>query len=161
MKVLTLFAVLLVTGCATVQTAHNANPQCDTVGVFASGIANLRETGITQEQVANYISQPKVQTFPITLIRKQVYAEKWTQKEAYTQYYGKCVAVGYKQLLTFMEDEDELVRLQNENATLISRVATAERRVAEQARYVPPRSPPPPPPVIKAYGAPINDPIVH
>jgi hypothetical protein len=167
MKILSLFVVLFVTGCATVPTAKTTNPDCDRVASFAKGMAMLRETGLSQNELEAHISQPTIQPFPITLIRKQIYAENLNDQQAYASYYSKCEVVGYKQLLSIMEDEDELARLANENANLIERTSVLTRQVEYLKQFEPKvyvnlksKYTPPPAPEPKVYGAPL-DPYKH
>lgn len=103
--------------------------QCSKVASFARSIATLKESGITETDLVQYISQPTVQTFPITLIRHQVYAENMRPSVAYQAYYSRCLVVGYSQLLQSMKDADELVDLREENRKLKSQLAMAYERV--------------------------------
>lgn len=137
MKVVSLLALLLVSGCATVPTAKIVNLDCDNVAKFAKGMATLKETGLTEPQLQEHISLPTIQPFPITLIRKQIYADNLNGQQAYDAYYSKCVVVGYKQLLSIMEDEDELARLANENATLIEQTSDLTKQVNDLKQLKP------------------------
>ena len=129
MKVISLLIVLFVTGCVTTPIAKTINPDCDKVARFAKGMAMMKETGLTEPQLQQHISVPTIQPFPITLIRKQIYADNLNDQQAYDTYYSKCIVVGYKQLLSIMEDEDELARLANENATLIEETSALAKQL--------------------------------
>lgn len=137
MKITLLLIVLFVTGCATTPTAKPVNLDCDKVARFAKAMATLKATGLTETQIQAHISQPTIQPFPITLIRKQIYAEHLNDVQAYDTFYSKCEVVGYSQLLSIMEDEDELVRLTSENAGLIEQVSKLTDRVNYLKQYEP------------------------
>ncbi len=163
MKTTLLLVVLFVAGCATVPTAKVVDSDCIEVAKFARGMATLRQTGLTEKQLEAHISQPTIQPFPITLIRKQIYADNLTGPQAYDTYYTKCQAVGYKQLLSIMEDEDELARLTSENAILIERTSVLTQQVNYLKQFEPkvyvklkPKYVEPLPAPIKEYGAPLD-----
>ncbi len=166
MKIVSLLALLLVSGCASVPVAKTVNSDCDNVAKFAKGIAMLKETGLSETQLEAHISQPTIQPFPITLIRKQIYADNLNHIQAYDTYYAKCEVVGYKQLLSMMEDEDELVRLTNENASLIERVGILSQQVEYLKKFEPKvyvktkPTPTPPQAVERIYGSPM-EPVNH
>jgi hypothetical protein len=117
MKTLFLIAVLM---GGVANAAPPLNTDCDNVASFAKAIAKVKSAGISQDQVESYISKPTAQTFPITLIRRQVYASSWSPSEAYASYYSQCLVVGYNYLLQSMSDADELLQLRDENRKLKS-----------------------------------------
>jgi hypothetical protein len=174
MKALLILAALLVGGVAVAtppihdDTNEVIYQQCNQVASFARSIATLKVSGITETDLVQYISQPTVQTFPVTLIRRQIYAENISPVAAYQAYYTRCLVVGYNDLLQSMKDADELVALRDENRKLKSQLAQAQvyqnqlnyaialQRVEnEDLKKQVPQKP------VKAYGAPLDPVEVH
>jgi hypothetical protein len=90
--------------------AAEPDQACEKVAQFAKAMAMIRESGVAESEFEDYISTPKAQAYPITLIRKQIYAQSLNHDQAYVVYRDKCLAMGFTQLLSFMNDEDELER---------------------------------------------------
>jgi broad-specificity NMP kinase len=131
-----LLALTLVVGVAQATPAiHDDSNEamhadCDQVARFAKAIATLRESGITEDKISEYITQPRAQPFPINLVLRRVYQDHLNPTAAYQSYYTQCLVVGYDHLLQAMQDADDLVILRQENALLKARLAQRDQDVA-------------------------------
>lgn len=132
--------------------------RCNKVASFARSIATLKESGITEQDLVQYISQPTVQTYPITLIRRQVYQNNLRPSVAYQAYYSRCLVVGYGDLLQSMKDADELVALRDENRLLKSQLAQSRQYVESINRENETRKTIVVEKLIPTYGSPIETP---
>lgn len=163
MKAFLLIAAMLVGGVAQAtppihdDTNKILDDQCNRVASFARSIATLKESGITETDLVQYISQPTVQTFPITLIRHQVYAENMRPTVAYQAYYTRCLVVGYSNLLQSMKDADELDNLRSENRLLKSQLAMAQERASSLNRAIETQRTVVVEKLVPSYGTPIED----
>lgn len=110
--------------------------RCSKVASFARSIATLKESGITEQDLVHYISQPVAQTFPITLIRRQVYQYNLKPSVAFQAYYSRCLVVGYEGLLQSMKDSDELLALRDENRLLKSQLSQSRQYVESINRSI-------------------------
>jgi hypothetical protein len=115
MKTLFLIA-MFVAGAVSAAPAIDVN--CDKVGIFAKGIATVKETGITEFDIDSYISVPKIQPYPITWIRHRIYADNLSGDAAYSRFYTACVLVGFTHLMNYAQEQDHLANLIEENETL-------------------------------------------
>lgn len=158
------------------------DPKCEQVGQFAKGIATIKLAGYDMNALSAFVSEPKAQTFPLQIVKQQIYDQNIAPDPAYAKFYGQCVAVGYDVLFEYFAHEQERQQLaidntslKAENAALRTRENALQRQVTDmQVFYSQPKMrngitykptvvvpPDPPAPQVKAYGAPINEPIVH
>jgi hypothetical protein len=116
------------------EASRQLSEQCTKVGKFAQAIATIKATGVAESDFEHYISQPIIQSFPITLIRHQVYASNMRPTDAFQIYYERCLVVGYDNILQSMKDADELVNLREENRTLKSQLAQKQDQLNQLQR---------------------------
>lgn len=182
MKRLLIGVVLSVLAVSAFAKDAPKDPKCEQVGQFAKGIATIKLAGYDMNALQNFVSEPKAQTFPLQIVKQQIYDQNIAPDPAYVKFYGQCVAVGYDVLFEYFVHEQERQQLVVDNASLKSELATLQGRIAtlntqlvglqnavqtsvntrKPVKYVPPA----PTPVaaantVPAYGAPINKPIVR
>ena len=124
----TLFAIAMIAMSASViaGTPSSEESECIKIATFAKSISTMKASGISESDLEAYISQPTIQTYPITLIRHRIYSEQATSPESqYRSWYNICLTVGSKNLAQSLHDADDLVRLREENNRLKSDLALA------------------------------------
>lgn len=114
---------------------------CKKMADYGKGIASLKETGVTFDQFQNYITEPKVQTFPIQTVSKYVYDLNTTPDGVYTQLFNNCTITGYDKLLGYFEREQKLINLQKQNDELVAQNVALQTRVTELQAALLPKKP--------------------
>jgi hypothetical protein len=112
---------------------------CKKMADYGKGIASLKETGVTIDQFASYITEPKVQTFPIRTVSKYVYELNSTPDQVYQQLFDNCIITGYSKQLAYFQREQEIADLQKQNQELIVENAALQARVLELSTAVAPK----------------------
>jgi|SRR5271167_860990 len=102
---------------------------CSKMATNAKSFAQLKQTGVatTPAQFASFIVSPTVQTYPIRSILNYVFeSTDKTPEQIYTALYGRCVQMGYKDLLQYFTEREAYLDLKAANAELITKLATSE-----------------------------------
>lgn len=112
--------------------------KCDNIAKFAQGIATIKLAGYDLNALSSFVSEPKVATFPLQIVKQQIFGQDLAPDVAYTKYYGQCVAVGYDALYEYYTHEQERQQLQLDNASLKSEnialqahLVTAQKQIAD------------------------------
>src|SRR5271167_2557189 len=105
------------------------DPDCNKMATNAKSFATLKVTGIatTPAQFASFIVSPTVQSYPIRSILTYVFeSTDKTPEQIYVALYGRCVQMGYKDLLQYFTEREAYLDLKAANAELITKLATSE-----------------------------------
>jgi hypothetical protein len=157
MKTLIVMMGLLMGGVALAAPPLEPGP-CGQVAIFAKSIATLAASGIPEDQLENYISTTKVQTFPITLIRHRVYSESMNPAQAYETFNNICLAIGYTNIVQFITNEDERIKEQEENVQLRTQIARQHQQIIQlQSKITNQPAECPEQHKVIAYGSPIEN----
>lgn len=98
---------LCLTGCATV-FAPPVDKQCATVAAYARSVATMKGAGLSITDVNSFTSQPVALTFPLQLLKSEVYNSEFSNPaEAYSYYYEACTTVGYINMLERLKSTEE------------------------------------------------------
>ena len=143
-----LITILLLAGC--VQAPPKPEPQrvvvkppekkvdrrCEQLSRYARAVANLREVGVTRDDISSFSSQPTVMTFPLQYVQYDVFAHKeLTPAQIEQRYDDMCETFGYENVL------GQLKKLERQRQQ-----AEQDRLAAEEAEARSKAHPPPPPP---------------
>lgn len=112
------------------------DPDCHKMASNAKGFAELRATGLatTPEQLAAFIVQPTVQSYPIKSIVDYVFSsEGKSPDEIYQSLYGRCKLMGYTNLYTYFQDREAAEILKAQLIHITERVSALE---ADNAKLV-------------------------
>lgn len=104
MNKIILIALFGLTGCVSTPPPKPIDPECNQLANYARGIAVLKQAGIPLKDVNNFTSTPVVATFPIQLVKEEVYARNFANPaEAYVTYYELCTTAGYQNMFKFLK----------------------------------------------------------
>lgn len=152
------------------------DPKCDNIGQFAHGIAQIKAAGYDMNALQSFVSEPKAATFPLQLVKQQIYDQNLEPGDAYNKFYGQCMAVGYEALFQYYTHEQQREQLLIDNTALVSKINELKSQVtALQGQLHELQTPTPPSrqksqkvrygqeaavqsPQVKSYGAPIETP---
>lgn len=68
---------------------------------YARGIANLRDIGVTREDLTAYTTEPRAVMYPMQAVQAHVYANPQLTGSAIDDaLYTRCVLVSYQNMLT-------------------------------------------------------------
>lgn len=109
-KIKTVFCgmlIILVVGCSSMTTKdQQIDKECDSLAVYARGVTQWKLMGATKEDISSVSSNPIVLTFQQAYIRDRIFRSDFRNPaRAYSRFYNECVMNGYKQTLSFYENE--------------------------------------------------------
>lgn len=109
-----MLAMLVLAGCAQTPPAPAPASQpvvqppvvvqeCLDVAKYARAIAQLREIGVSRDDISTFTTTPVVATFPLQFIQYDVFARRDEGVDTFgPRYYKMCVEHGYENLLATM-----------------------------------------------------------
>ncbi len=103
---------------------------CNKMATNAKSFAQLKQTGIatTPAQFAAFIVSPTVQSYPIRSILNYVFdSSDKTPEQIYSTLYGRCVQMGYKDLLGYFTEREEFLDLKTQVDELNRKLAASEQ----------------------------------
>lgn len=186
MKGFMIALLVLTSSAAFAKDVKPIDVDCNKMATNARGFAELKQGGIatTPDQLTKFVVAPSVASYPIKSVLEYVLnAPDPAPELVYNSLYNKCTMMGYKELFTYFTEREEvagykiqisdqlatIASLQKEVNNLTQQVMTAqyptttttrrngkivvEKNVVTQTASASPQP--------KAYGAPINEPIVR
>src|SRR5271154_186928 len=138
MKLLVITTMLMMASLASAKDAP-VDPDCNKMATNAKSFATLKVTGIatTPAQFASFIVSPTVQSYPIRSILTYVFeSSDKNPDQIYTALYGRCVQMGYKDLLQYFTEREAFIDLKAKNEELTTKLASAEHDKAILASQV-------------------------
>lgn len=124
MKRLLLVAMVLFSGVTFAHQEQPINPDCQKMAENARGFAELKQGGIatTETQLQQFVITPTVETYPVkSLLEYVMDLSDQNPDHVYTNLYQKCTLMGYKDLLAYFDEREDVERL---NVALAQRDAT-------------------------------------
>jgi hypothetical protein len=118
MKYVLMVLCLTLAGVANAAKEQPKDANCHKVAEFANGIAKIKLAGYDIDALKSFVSEPKTATFPLQIVKQQIYNSDITPEAAYTKYYSQCVAVGYDALYEYYTHEHQRQQLEVDVAGL-------------------------------------------
>jgi len=125
----TLAIMMLLISSAAVAKDPAIDVDCNKMATNAKSFAQLKATGVanTPEQFSSFIVSPTVQTYPIRSILSYVFeSSDKSPEQIYAALYGRCVQMGYKDLLQYFTEREAYLDMKVTNDELVKKLATSE-----------------------------------
>ena len=98
------------------------DPNCIQPAEIAEGLAKIKQTGYTIDELSAFTTEPSVQIFPIQSLKLYVYSLNISSLEVKNQILTFCTNLGFEQFNKFLLMNDEIKNIKAENELLNSKI---------------------------------------
>jgi len=130
MKTLIMTGLMLLASAAYSKEQLPLDVDCNKMATNAKSFAQLKSTGVatTIDQFSSFVVSPTVQTYPIRSILNYVFeSSDKSPDQIYTALYGRCVQMGYKDLLEYFTEREAYTDIQAKLAEAQAKLAASEK----------------------------------
>jgi len=129
LKIMALMFVMLFISTYVHAKDAPIDADCAKMAANAKSFATLKATGVatTPAQFTSFIVSPTVQTYPIRSILNYVFeSDDKNPDQIYSALYGRCMQMGYKDLLEYFTEREAYTDLKAKNDELTVKLTNAE-----------------------------------
>ena len=117
--------LLFVSGIVFAKDVKPVDTECNKMATNAKGFAELKQGGIatTPDQLIKFVVAPTVASYPIRSVLEYVLnAPDPAPQVVYDSLYTRCTLMGYKELLTYFQEREEVdglkIQIAEQNVTI-------------------------------------------